>query len=171
MGKPFKETGFGKFLNRVKDIIPDAVDIVDTVITGGKIGDAIDRVKGVLDEKQKYSEAAKLALLELEQKRREWVLEYEKMWLEDKQNARQREVELARSGQRDYMQYAVGLFGLTVFGFMVYFLSFNTPPDDNRELFIHVLGIIEGATISIFSYYFGSSKGSKDKQKILDNSN
>lgn len=165
--KKFKETGFGRFVQKVGKLIPDALDIADELVTGGKVGDAIDAVKGKLDEKARYNQEAKRALLELEQRRREWILEYEKMYLEDVANARQREVELAKAGQRDYFQYVVGSVALVVFTFLVYFLAYKEPPESNRELFIHLLGIVEGVSISIFTYYFGSSKGSKDKSEMM----
>lgn len=40
-------------------------------------------------------------------------------------------------------------------------------PEANREILIHVLGIIEGAVVSFVSFYFGSSKGSQRKDQML----
>jgi hypothetical protein len=30
-------------------------------------------------------------------------------------------------------------------------------PEANKELFYHLIGIVEGVTLSIFGYYFGTS--------------
>lgn len=40
-------------------------------------------------------------------------------------------------------------------------------PIENKEALIHVLGIIEGAMISVISFYFGSSKSSQKKDELL----
>ncbi len=39
--------------------------------------------------------------------------------------------------------------------FIVYSIVFLTVPENNKELFIHLIGICEGIVISIFTYYFG----------------
>jgi hypothetical protein len=38
-------------------------------------------------------------------------------------------------------------------------------PDGNREIAIHTLGIVEGVVVTIYSYYFGSSAGSRAKDQ------
>ena len=42
-------------------------------------------------------------------------------------------------------------------------------PVENKEALIHVLGIIEGAMITLISFYFGSSKGSQKKDEMFGN--
>ena len=61
-----------------------------------------------------------------------------------------------------------GLIGVSVFVFMVVAIVFMPELQENK-LLIHLLGMVEGVAITIFSYYFGSSKGSKDKTKLLNN--
>ncbi len=166
--KKFKDTGFGKFLNKAKEFIPDVLDIADTVITGGKVGDVIDVVQGKIGERAQHNARAQELLAQLEMHRREWELEWETIHLQDIANARQREVELAKTGQRDYMTYIVGGLVLLVFSFQVLFLAFKTIPEGNEKMFYYLMGIVDTAVVSIVSYYFGSSKGSKDKQQTID---
>jgi hypothetical protein len=37
-------------------------------------------------------------------------------------------------------------------------------PEGNKELFYHMIGIIEGVALSIFGYYFGTSMKDNDKK-------
>lgn len=41
-------------------------------------------------------------------------------------------------------------------------------PEQNKEPFIHSLGMLDAAFIAIVSYYFGSSSGSKAKTEMLE---
>lgn len=68
----------------------------------------------------------------------------------------------------DIMKTVTGLIILAVFCYLVSKIVTQELPETNREIVIHVLGIIEGAVMAIVTYYFGSSKGSQHKQEILD---
>jgi hypothetical protein len=52
---------------------------------------------------------------------------------------------------------ATGVVGLAAFAFLVYTVVTTEVPETNKEIFIHLLGIVEGVALSIFGYYFGSS--------------
>jgi len=161
--KPFKETGFGKFIGKVGNHLGTIVNVAAEVATGD-IGGAIEVVRGAIIE-GKIEDTKKAELLkELELNKMEWMQEMYQLEIRDRESARQREVGLAQAGHRDYFQYVVGGIGLLVFAYLVYFITRNEVPDENREIFIHLLGIVEGVVISIFSYYFGSSLGSKLKE-------
>lgn len=67
----------------------------------------------------------------------------------------------------DWMKTIVGLVIMVVFSLMVWTIITREIPVANREIIIHVLGIIEGALMAIVTYYYGSSKGSQDKQEII----
>jgi hypothetical protein len=70
-------------------------------------------------------------------------------------------------GKIDLMKVAVGITILAVFGFLVMKLISHQIPDENREIVIHVVGMVEGALSILVGYYFGSSKGSQNKDKML----
>jgi len=40
-------------------------------------------------------------------------------------------------------------------------------PVENREPLIHVLGTLDGVISMLVGYYFGSSKGSHDKNEVI----
>ncbi len=87
---------------------------------------------------------------------------------QDRDSARNREIEIAKTKKNDYMMITAGLVGLGVFVFIVIAIVYK-PELQNNKLLIHLLGMIEGVALSIFMYYFGSSKGSKDKTDLLGN--
>ncbi len=63
----------------------------------------------------------------------------------------------------DWMMWLLATFGLFLLYYLVYHLLHENIPEPNRELLIHTLGIIEGVIVTIYSYYFGSSAGSRVK--------
>ena len=76
----------------------------------------------------------------------------------DRASARNREVELAKAtGKSDWMMIITGIVGLTSFLFTIYAVVYIESVREN-ELFIHLMGMIEGVVIgNIFAYYYGAS--------------
>ena len=68
----------------------------------------------------------------------------------------------------DTIKTSVSFAIIISFLMIVYALIYKVIPIENKEALIHVLGIIEGALISIVSFYFGSSKGSQQKQDVIN---
>ena len=93
--------------------------------------------------------------------------EFEQMAFEleaaDRASARNREVELAKAtGKTDWMMILTGVVGLFSFMFTIYAVVYIENVREN-ELFIHLMGMIEGVVIgNIFAYYYGASV-KKDK--------
>ena len=170
--KAFKDTTFGKILGKAGDIVEDSAGYILKATIGGDPMGAVQDLVGDLTKSK--NPKAKPLLNELQLKMAEIELEFSKIELEetkaylgDVQNARSREMEYVRAGKRDWFQIVVGTLGLLMLGFVLYVLVYRHLPEANRDLFIHFLGIIEGIAIAIFNYYFGSSKGSKDKTDIM----
>lgn len=88
--------------------------------------------------------------------------EFEQMAFEleaaDRASARNREVELAKAtGKTDWMMILTGVVGLFSFMFTIYAVVYIENVREN-ELFIHLMGMIEGVVIgNIFAYYYGAS--------------
>ena len=103
-------------------------------------------------------------------------LEETRAFLADLDSARQREVEVAKAtGQKDKDLYRMAYLVLGIFFAITLFLLVVIATGKNElieELKNHPLAmIIIGALISgftqVLSYFFGSSKGSSDKNKIM----
>ena len=164
----FKDTNFKKFLDKAGAAITknggDIVNIGLKAATGnisGAIEETVNLLKGDDDT------LSKELLSELELKRQEFELEKFRLEVEDRNSAREREVELKKAGGQDIMMVVSGVVGLTAFMLVLVSVLFFNLPVENKNLIYHSLGIVEGVAISIFAYYFGSSKGSSDKHKEL----
>lgn len=138
---------------------------------GGGAKAVIDSVGGVLDNLITNKEELTAAKLKAEQEinRHFEVLqiqgnEMEKIYIADTASARTRETDFVKAtGHMDWIIWVLVIASLAVFCFMVYSVVKGTVPTENRELIFHIFGIVEGFLLSIFSYYFGSSAGSRIK--------
>ena len=148
--KPFKETGLGKILTSV---LPGVVKGASKFLPdSGMMGVLKNLIDGDPDMTDDEKAAAHDQLVEL------YRLE-----VEDRDSARKREAAIVASGGRDWMMTLTGIVGLTAFGFLVYTVVTTKVPETNKEIFIHMIGIVEGVALSIFGYYFGSAVKKDDK--------
>ena len=140
--KPFKETAVGKFLLQklpgvVTDVLPDkgVLGIVKNLIDGDDS----------MNEEQKAELRKELYQLEVA----------------DRDSARNREAEIKKSGGQDWMMFITGIVGLVSFIFMIYAVVY-IPSVTENDLFVHLMGMIEGVVVSnIFAYYYGTSSDKK----------
>lgn len=150
--KKFKDTKFGKLL---LDKIPNAIHVVGDLLPDkgllGVVKNLIDKDDNLSVEDRKLLQQQLVEVYELE--------------VRDRESARTREVEVAKTGRFDIMFNLTGMIGLLAFVFMVYAIVFLTIPEQNKEMWIHLIGIVEGIVISIFGYFYGSSvkKNIQDK--------
>ncbi len=140
--KKFKDTKLGGWLS---DNAPKVLDVVgDLLPDQGALGVVKNLIQSDPD-------------LEPSQK-----AEFERMAFElesaDRASARQREVEVVKAtGKQDWMMVITGIVGLVSFMFTIYAVVYIESVKEN-ELFIHLMGMIEGVVIgNIFAYYFGAS--------------
>jgi len=140
--KPFKETKVGKFLLQklpgvVTDVLPDkgVLGIVKNLIDG--------------DDSMTAEQKAEL-------KKELYQLE-----VADRDSARKRESEIKKAGGQDWMMFITGIVGLASFIFMIYAVVY-IPSVTQNDLFVHLMGVIEGVVVSnIFAYYYGTSSDKK----------
>jgi hypothetical protein len=81
----------------------------------------------------------------------------------DRDSARKREVEKAKTGQFDFMFNLTGVVGLGAFAFLIYAIVYLEVPEHNKEIWIHLIGVTEGIVLSIFGYFFGSAVRKNNK--------
>lgn len=68
--------------------------------------------------------------------------------------------------KRGWLYQATGYTVLASFLFVIISLIFISIPEANREIFIHALGIIEGAFVgNLVNHFFGSSNNNKPKDE------
>ncbi len=161
---PGEKTGLGKFISKAALVVPDILDVGMDVLTGtnplSAIGNKLKEVSG-------ESAAKKAIYEEFRMKEMEFEKDMFELRVRDRESARNREIEVRKTGKFDFLYHLTGIIGLGVFVFLVYVIVFVEIPSENSKIFYHLLGIVEGVVLSIFAYFFGSSKGSKEKDKIL----
>lgn len=66
--------------------------------------------------------------------------------------------------KRGWLYQATGYTVLISWFLVIFALVFHEVPESNREIFIHLLGIIEGAFVgNMVNHFFGSSSKKDDK--------
>lgn len=142
MKKPFKETKVGKLLGKVGGMLPESGVL-------GVLKEVIDTDDSLSQEEREEAHKALIEAYEAE--------------VADRDSARSREVEVAKAGKSDWLFNITGLVGLGSFGVIIWAILALDIPETNKELFYHLIGIVEGVSLSIFGYYFGTSM--KDNEK------
>jgi len=148
--KPFKETGLGKIL---LGVLPSVVKGASKVLPDSGV---LGVIKNLIDTDPDMSEEEKAAA-------HDQLVELYRLEVADRDSARKREAAIVASGGRDWMMTLTGIVGLAAFGFLVYTVVTKEVPETNKEIFIHMIGIVEGVALSIFGYYFGSAVKKDDK--------
>ena len=139
--KPFKETKVGQFLLKklpgfVAGSLPDKGVL-------GIVKNLIDNEPDLTPEDKAQMHQELIQIYELE--------------VADRDSARRREVEKAKTGGFDLMFNLTGLTGLGAFAFIIYAIVYLQIPESNKDVWIHLIGICEGIVLSIFGYFFGSA--------------
>ncbi len=143
MSNKLKDSKVGKLL---ASKIPGALDIVGDLLPDqgalGIVKNLINSADIPEEEKQMLHNQVK-ELYELE--------------VADRDSARKREIEVSKTRKFDLMFNLTGLTGLGAFLFIIYAIVYLDIPENNKEVWIHLIGICEGIVLSIFGYFFGSA--------------
>lgn len=93
------------------------------------------------------------------------ITDLEEITFKDRDSARNREIQT-----KDFTPRVLA-YGVTVgfFGLLGYMLKFDVPAA-NKDILNIMLGALGGSWVSIITYYFGSSAGSKAKNDLIYNS-
>jgi len=142
--KPFKETGLGKIL---LSVIPGFVKGASKALPDSGV---LGVIKNLIDTDPDMSDEEKAQA-------HDQLVELYRLEVEDRDSARKREAAIVNSGGKDWMMSLTGIIGLAAFAFLVYTVVTTQVPESNKEIFIHMIGIVEGVALSIFGYYFGSA--------------
>lgn len=144
--KKFKDTKVGQFL--IKKLPGFAAEILPDKGILGVIKNLIDN-----DEDLSPEDRAEM---------HEELVELYRLEVADRNSARKREVEKAKTGQFDLMFNLTGIIGLAAFAFIIYAIVYLEVPENNKEVWIHLIGICEGIVLSIFGYFYGSAVRKND---------
>ncbi len=137
--KKLKDTKLGDWF---RNKAPQHLDTIGDLVPGGQAVKAI----GALIDATTTSDAEKAEALAL-------LAQAE---AEDRANARTREIDFVKAtGGRDWMQTLVGVVGMVAFILMIVWAANGV---EEREVYFHLLGVVEGVAVTIYGYYYGASK-------------
>ncbi len=158
--------------------------LANAALAKGK--DWLKEKTGVDVDKGELSEADKVALRKFELEHEEELLklrleenkldvELSRMYLSDLASARDREAAIAVSEHAPWyvkMVPPVLALGTVALTFVLFFVIIGVLDEDGmerqREILIYILGVLSAICTQIISYYFGSSSGSKEKSRQLE---
>ncbi|MBW8190361.1 hypothetical protein K0504_04870 [Neiella marina] len=141
------------------------------------VGDAIDKNFTSDEERQALEAEMAKASMQYELEMATLGLEEKKVHLADTASARDHQSRVQESEHASWLAknvhplLAVGIIGLTFFMYFWIIQGDLSEIDKNgvKDIVIYILGALTTIATQVAAYYFGSSQGSKDKQKSLDN--
>jgi len=145
-----------------------ASKLVDTV------GGALDKVITTKEEKLELENELKKAEMQFTVDMKKLSDEEEKMIYQDIASAREREVKIQTSEYGTWLGKNISAMlaiGTTILAFVLfYFLIFQQDKleAEAKEIILYILGVLSAIITQIFSYYFGSSKGSGVKNEMIE---
>lgn len=134
----------------------------------------LDGVKDIVDEfvttdKERFEQMLKKEELRL--KEEQLQLEREKTYLQDTQSARQTYTQISISAAAPFINkiFPSILAFVTILLTFSLFWAFATGSlqTEKKEIVLYILGVLSGIATQIYSFYFGSSMGSKEKEEAL----
>lgn len=158
-------------LKIVKNYAPSVATALGGPLAGAAVGMLADKL-GISDKTVEGVTAALVGNPANLEKLKEIELEMYKIDAQDRDSARNREIEIAKSDVHFITKnitsiLAIGvLTGSLIIATLVFFVDF---PDSQENILIFVLGSLFSIATQVISYYFGSSQGSKDKSDALKN--
>ncbi len=144
--KKFKDTALGKF---VISKVPSALELVGDLLPDQGVMGVVKRLVDKTPDAQIAPED-KAAI-------HDKITELYALETADRDSARKREASIKKAGGFDIMFNLTGVVGLGIFTFRVYAITSMEIPHENKEIWIHLIGITEGIVLSIFGYFFGSA--------------
>jgi hypothetical protein len=138
----------------------------------------VDLDAGTLTQEQlvqlkKFEAEHEEELLRLRLEENKLDIELQRMFLLDTDSARRREVDVSTSDFAPLLVkvtpsiLALSTVLLTFILFGVFAFS-AVKPGIQHDIVVYILGVLSAIATQIYSYYFGSSAGSKDKDKSIE---
>jgi hypothetical protein len=160
-------------MNELFNLLKGIAPALATAVAGPLGGAAVSAIASKLGVSDTVEEVAKAIAGDpaAAAKLQELELEYAKMDAADRDSARKAYAEVATSQYAsDLDKMVVPILALGVVGlafFLIGILMFKNVPTDQQQIIIFALGFITSAAGQVLSFYFGSSQGSKDKTKEI----
>ena len=161
-------------MDTLLSILKGVAPVLATAVAGPAGGAAVGWIANKLGIDDDTIEGVTQALTgnpEMTMKLKELDLEYAKLDQQDRDSARQAYAAVATSQYATHLDKLVVptlALGTVALAFIfIGFLIFKDVPTDQQQMIIFALGFITSSAGQVLSFYFGSSQGSKDKTKEI----
>jgi len=144
---------------------------------GGKlidsVGKVLDNVITTKEERIKLENELKKAEMEYELEKSKLSIQEQTLYLQDTSNARYRENTLQTSANASklgknitsYLAITATILCFALFYILVFQKEMINAT--NKDIIIYVLGVLSALLTQVYSYFFGSSSGSADKNRTI----
>ena len=130
-----------------------------------------EKINSLINSDPEFALKAKIADNDFLVKMRELDIKELETRLEDKNSARNREVEITKAtGKKDANLYMLAWLGvLGYLGLIVYIIHWGLPKMSPEIALMvgNLIGVVGAKYSGIYDYFFGSSEGSADKNQYL----
>ena len=144
-----------------------AVKLVDSV------GNTLDNLITSKEEVQQQEYELKKAEMQFQFEQQKLGVEQQKNILADIDSARKRSSEVETNANAGFLSKNTTAFlaiGSTVLTFALFYIIIfrnDTIKAEVKDVVLYVLGVLSAILTQVFSFYFGSSQGSADKNKTI----
>lgn len=156
----------------LKDLFSSGAEtLVDSV------GKVLDNVITTKEEKQQLDNEIRKSEMQFQLEMKKLSIEEQQMVVADLGNARSREVQMMSIENntklnRNLMPFmALGTILIVLSLFYVLIFSPSVIKAESRDVVMYILGVLSAVLTQIYSYYFGSSAGSAEKQRTINSLN
>lgn len=141
---------------KASDAAGKVVEIAQAV-TGKQGNDALDAIKADPALALQFRQAVMATEAELD-----------KAYLLDRQDARKRDVELAKAGRYNWRADILAVLSVGGLVVCMWFIAKDSNmPERAVNAIMFVAGVLAAAVRDVYSFEFGSSRGSKEKDELL----
>ena len=141
------------------------------------VGKVLDNVITTKEEKMTIDNEIVKAEMQYNLDMKKLNLEEQQAILGDMSNARGREVQMmsiegnTKLNKNLMPLMALGTIVIVLALFYVLVFTPSVIKTESKDVIIYILGVLSAVLTQIYSYYFGSSAGSADKQKTINSFN
>ena len=90
------------------------------------------------------------------------------LYLQDRDSARDRDVEFLKAGTRNYRADALAFLAISSLVICIFVLFFRSIPEGpGRDVLILLIGTLAAIVKDVYSFEFGTSRSSKDKDVVI----
>jgi len=143
----------------------------DTLVNS--VGKVLDTVITTKEEKQQLDNEIRKSEMNFQIEMQKLSIDEKRLAIEDTSSARNREIQVAQSENATKLSknvsplLALGTTAITLTLFFILIFKPTVYPEGSKDVVLYILGILSAVLTQIYSYYFGSSASSAQKDRTI----